>query len=106
MKFAYFTDIHLCEGRDSREGFERCLESMLSHDPQVLVNGGDLGITPEAVGLYRQVTRNIPVPILHSNGNHEMCSGYLPREEAGTVHSSRDVNGVHFVTVPPAELEA
>ena len=31
MKFIYFTDIHLCEGRDSSKGFERCLDSMLSH---------------------------------------------------------------------------
>jgi hypothetical protein len=51
MKFIYFTDIHLCEGRDSSKGFERCLDSMLSHRPQLLINGGDLGITPEAIAL-------------------------------------------------------
>ena len=93
MKFVYFTDIHLGEGRDSRLGFERCLESMLAHRPEVLVNGGDLGVTPEAVELYRSMTRGVGVPLLHSNGNHEMCSGYLPRQKAGTAHSSADIGG-------------
>ena len=97
MRFAYFTDVHLCEGHDSELGFERCLESMLSHDPQLLVCGGDLGVTPEAAALYREMTQDVPIPILLSNGNHEMCSGYLPRDRAGTDHSSCDVGGVHFV---------
>ncbi len=97
MKFVYFTDVHLCEGHDSRPGFERCVESMLGHDPELLVCGGDLGVTPEAVDLYTDVTRDVPVPILLSNGNHEMCSGYQPRDQAGTAHSSRNVGGVHFV---------
>jgi hypothetical protein len=97
MKFIYFTDIHLCEGHDSRLGLERCLDSMLGHDPELLICGGDLGITPEAVTLYGELTQDITVPILLSNGNHEMCSGYLPRDQAGTIHSSRDIDGVHFV---------
>ena len=97
MRFIYFTDVHLCEGHDSREGLERCLDSMLGHEPELLICGGDLGITPEAVALYGEVTRDVPVPILLSNGNHEMCSGYLPRDRAGTVHSSHDVGDVHFV---------
>ena len=97
MRFAYFTDVHLCEGQDSGIGFERCLASMLSHDPQLLVCGGDLGVTPEAVALYTEITRDVPVPILLSNGNHEMCSGYLPRDRAGTANSSCEVGGVHFV---------
>lgn len=97
MKFIYFTDIHLCGGFDSDKGFALCLESMLSHDPKLLVNGGDLGITPEAVTLYRDLTQDVQIPILHSNGNHEMCSGYLPREKAGTANSSTDIDGVHFV---------
>jgi hypothetical protein len=96
MKFIYFTDIHLCEGRDYSKGFERCLDSMLSHSPQLLVNGGDLGITPEALALYDELTEEVPVPILHSNGNHEMCSGYLPRERAGTAHNSANIGGAHF----------
>ena len=97
MRFAYFTDVHLCEGHDSDIGFERCLASMLSHDPQLLICGGDLGVTPEAVARYTDMTRDVPVPIILSNGNHEMCSGYLPRDLAGTAHSSCDVGGVHFV---------
>ena len=99
MKFVYFTDIHLCEGRDSEPGFKTCIESMLAHEPEVLVNGGDLGITPAATALYAELTRDIPVPIVLSNGNHEMCSGYLPRERAGTLHSSVDIGGVHFVAL-------
>jgi 3',5'-cyclic-AMP phosphodiesterase len=97
MRFIYFTDIHLCEGFDSRKGLERCLDSMLGHSPELLVCGGDLGVTPEAVDLYAEVTRDVPEPILLSNGNHEMCSGYLPREKAGTAHSSHEISGVHFV---------
>ena len=96
MKLTYFTDIHLCEGHDFRRGFERCLESMLSHQPQLLINGGDLGITPEALTLYDELTREIPVPILHSNGNHEICSGYISRQSAGTTHHSTNIAGVHF----------
>ena len=99
MKFVYFTDIHLCEGRDSEPGFKTCIEAMLAHEPEVLVNGGDLGITPAATSLYAELIRDIPVPIILSNGNHEMCSGYLPRERAGTLHSSADIGGVHFVAL-------
>ena len=77
MKFIYFTDIHLCEGRDSSKGFERCLDSMLSHGPQLLINGGDLGITPETLSLYDELSEEVPVPILHSNG----CGTGIP---AGT----------------------
>ena len=96
MKFAYFTDIHLCEGRDSRVGFERCLASMLEHDPELLICGGDLGVTPEAVALYRDMTRDLRPPILLCHGNHEMCNGFLPRDRAGTLHTSYDIGGVHF----------
>jgi Icc protein len=97
MRFIYFTDIHLCEGHDSRLGLERCLDSMLGHSPELLVCGGDLGVKSEAVALYTEVTQGLSVPILLSNGNHEMCSGYLPRHKAGTAHSSHDAGGVHFV---------
>jgi len=41
---------------------------MLSHGPQLLTNGGDLGITPEALTLYDELSEEVPVPILHSNG--------------------------------------
>ena len=99
MKFIYFTDIHLCEGTDSRQGFAACLEAMLAHNPQLLINGGDLGINPEALALYDELIEDVPVPILHSNGNHEICSGYVPRECAGTDHRSADIDGVHFVTL-------
>ncbi len=101
MKLAYFTDIHLCEGHDFRRGFERCLESMFSHQPQLLINGGDLGIAPSALALYDKLTREVPVPILHSNGNHEICSGYISRQSAGTAHYSTDNAGVHFAILDP-----
>ena len=99
VRFIYFTDIPLCEGVDFRQGFETCLDSMLDHNPQVLVNGGDLGITAEALALYDELITEAPVPILHSNGNHEMCSGYLPRERAGTFHKNANIDGVHFITL-------
>ena len=99
MKFIYFTDIHLCQGIDSQLGVEQCFESMLSHDPEFLINGGDLGIEPEAIAFYNDLTRDLPIPLLMCNGNHEMCSGYLPREKAGTTHYSTDINDAHIVVL-------
>jgi hypothetical protein len=99
MRFIYFTDVHLDTGTGAREGFELCLDAMLAHDPELLVNGGDLGITSTALEQYDEIMRQVPVPVLLSHGNHEMCSGYLPREQAGTVHSSMDAGGAHFVVL-------
>ena len=97
MKFIYFTDIHLDTGTDAQKGFEQCVESMLAQQPEVLVNGGDLGITPEALAQYARIMEGVSVPVLLSHGNHEMCSGYVPREQGGTRHASADIGGVHFV---------
>ena len=83
MKFIYFTDIHLDTGIDALRGFELCVESMLAHQPEALVNGGDLGVTTEALAQYAQVMERVSVPVLLSHGNHEMCSGYLPRGTRG-----------------------
>ena len=99
MKFIYFTDIHLWQGLDSKLGVEKCFESMLGHSPEFLINGGDLGIENEATAFYDDLVRDLPMPILMCNGNHEMCSGYLPREKAGTTHYSTDINGVHIVVL-------
>ncbi|MFT5368865.1 MAG: Icc protein [Candidatus Latescibacterota bacterium] len=99
MKFIYFTDIHLCQGEDSPKGVELCFESMLSHNPEFLINGGDLGITEEAINIYKEVTKDISLPLFMCNGNHEMCSGYLPQEQAGTTHYSTDINGAHIVVL-------
>ena len=54
MKFIYFTDIHLDTGINAQKGFELCVESMLVHQPEVLINGGDLGLTPEVLAQYAQ----------------------------------------------------
>ena len=97
MKFIYFTDIHLDTGIDARAGFERCVESMLAHQPEALINGGDLGITSAALAQYAQIMEGVSVPVLLSYGNHEMCSGYRPRDSGGTMHASADIGGVHFV---------
>jgi 3',5'-cyclic-AMP phosphodiesterase len=99
MKFIFFTDLHLCQGTDSPKGAALCFESMLGHDPEFLINGGDLGITTEAINLYSDLTATLSQPILMCNGNHEMCSGYLPRELAGTTHYSKNLNGVHIVVL-------
>ena len=48
MRFGFFTDIHLLENKDSIIGFEKCLDRMLAFEPQLLINGGDLGVTPDA----------------------------------------------------------
>ena len=70
---------------------------MLEHQPEVLINGGDVGLTPEALAQYARTMERVSVPVLLSHGNHEMCSGYLPREQGGTAHASADMGGVHFV---------
>jgi Icc-related predicted phosphoesterase len=113
LRFIYFTDIHLDTGTDSLKGFESCLEAMMAHEPELLINGGDLGITTTALEQYAEVMSDVTVPVLLSHGNHEMCSGYLPREQAGTVHGSLDAGEVHFVVLdvvryfePTAEHEA
>lgn len=97
MRFIYFTDIHLDEGVDSRQSFERCLESMLAHEPQLLINGGDVGVTPEAIDAYEAFCRQINVPVYLSLGNHEMCSGFVSRERIHGKHVSFDHGDVHFV---------
>lgn len=99
MKFIYFTDLHLCQGKDSKKGARQCFKSMLSHSPEFLINGGDLGITDEAINTYKKLIQDISVPVFMCNGNHEMCSGYLPREKAGTTHYSKNINGVHLVVL-------
>ena len=83
MKFIYFTDIHLDSGIDAFRGFEMCVESMLEHQPEALINGGDLGLTPEVLAQYAQTMERVSVPVLLSHGNHEMCSGYLPSGNKG-----------------------
>ena len=70
---------------------------MLEHQPEVLINGGDVGLTSEVLAQYAQTMERVSVPVLLSHGNHEMCSGYLPREQGGTAHASADIGGVHFV---------
>jgi len=99
MTFIYFTDLHLCQGEDSQKGVEFCFDSMLQHNPEFLINGGDLGITQEAIDLYEAMSKGISQPLLMCNGNHEMCSGYLPREKAGTTHYSREISGAHVVVL-------
>ena len=68
MKFIYFTDIHLFQGEDFQTGIELCFDSMLSHNPDFLINGGDLGIVDEAIQLYNGITKEITQPILMCNG--------------------------------------
>ncbi len=97
MRFIFFTDIHLLENRDSIIGFEKCLDRMLSYGPQLLINGGDLGITPEAVETYHRMIQGLPIPVYHVNGNHEICNGYLNSEQAGPFSHSFDCDGIHFV---------
>lgn len=97
MRFIFFTDIHLCEGTGSRDGMARCLESMLAHEPALLINGGDMGVAPDALAAYDDLTRGIGVPIHLCLGNHEMCSGRVPRYRNPPHNVSLDSGGVHFV---------
>ena len=53
MKFIYFTDIHLDSGIDAFRGFELCVESMLEHQPEVLINGGDVGLIARGASAIR-----------------------------------------------------
>ena len=97
MRFVFFTDIHLLENKDSIIGFEKCLDRMLAFDPQLLINGGDLGVTTEAVNTYYGMIKELPVPVYQVNGNHEICNGSLIPEEAGQFSYSFDDHGIHFV---------
>ena len=97
MKIIYFTDIHLLENEDSIPGFEMCMEAMLSYEPELMINGGDLGVTPEAVGTYYSMIEGLPVDVHLVNGNHEMCNGSLPREDAGKFSRSFNHGGAHLI---------
>ena len=97
MRFVFFTDIHLLENKDSIIGFEKCLDRMLAFDPQLLINGGDLGVTTEAVNTYYEMIKELPVPVYQVNGNHEICNGSLIPEEAGQFSHSFDDHDTHFV---------
>ncbi|MDP6746795.1 MAG: metallophosphoesterase [Candidatus Poribacteria bacterium] len=97
MRFVFFTDIHLLENKDSIIGFEKCLDRMLAFEPQLLINGGDLGVTPEAVKTYHQMIQKLPIPVYQVNGNHEICNGLLAPEQAGQLSRSFNHDGVHFV---------
>ncbi|MDA0842190.1 MAG: metallophosphoesterase [Planctomycetota bacterium] len=97
MRFVFFTDVHLLEREDSVKGFELCIESMLSHGPEVLINGGDLGVPDGATQTYNEMIARIGLPVHMVNGNHEICNGSLDPERAGEFSNSFDHAGVHFV---------
>ena len=97
MRFIFFTDIHLLENTDSIIGFEKCLDRMIAFEPALLINGGDLGVTPEAVKIYYRMIDSLPIPVYHVNGNHEICNGHLDGERSGQFSYSFDFGGVHFV---------
>ena len=89
MRFVFFTDIHLLENKDSIIGFEKCLDRMLAFEPQLLINGGDLGVTPEAVKTYHQMIQELPIRLVLDspsyledrliNSSHPLATG-APRE--------------------------
>ena len=97
MRFVFFTDIHLLENKDSIIGFEKCLDRMLAFGPQLLINGGDLGVTSQAVNTYHEMIKGLDIPVYQVNGNHEICNGFLTPERAGQFSRSFDHDGVHFV---------
>ncbi len=97
MRFIFFTDIHLLENTDSIIGFEKCLDRMIAFEPELLINGGDLGVTPKAVEIYYRMIDSLPIPVYHVNGNHEICNGHLDGERSGQFSYSFDFGGVHFV---------
>jgi hypothetical protein len=89
------TKLH--KNNDSIIGFEKCLDRMLAFEPQLMINGGDLGVTPQAVETYHQMIKGVPIPIYQVNGNHEICNGSLTPETAGKCSSHFVHDGVHFV---------
>ena len=97
MRFVFFTDVHLLEQEESVRGFEMCIESMLSHDPELLINGGDVGIPDGVIPTYKEMISNVDMPVHMVNGNHEICSGWLDPKQAGEFSYSFDHSGAHFV---------
>ena len=49
MRIIFFTDVHLSEGIDSLEGFDRALEAFEQEAPDLMIFGGDMGLEPSSV---------------------------------------------------------
>ena len=53
----------------------------------------------EALDLYESLTQNLSMPHFLCHGNHEMENGMVSPDQAGTLHYSKDIQGVHLVVL-------
>ena len=82
LRVAHITDIHVQNDSASVLGMERCLEDAQSHNPDLIITGGDMvmdvfnvdGVRAKAQwDMFQKVLRaNIATPIRHCIGNHDI----------------------------------
>jgi 3',5'-cyclic AMP phosphodiesterase CpdA len=70
MKIAWFTDIHL-DLVDS-EGIERFFDSVAEAEPDIVLNGGDVGRSETFPGHLSRLVRRLERPVYFVLGNHDV----------------------------------
>lgn len=92
--FAFLTDIHLTDIRNSVPGFIQAIDSVNALHPDFVITGGDLIMDALAqrysradslYQLYQKVIKNMKVPVYNTMGNHEIY-GIYPKSGAVPGH--------------------
>ena len=127
LRAAHITDVHVTEDADAPEGVRSMFRHMFGEEwkPELVLNTGDSVMAVDGavsgqraaqlVELWRQVTRDCPVPIRSCLGNHDVWDGReptpeVPAEKAGfglmtevlgmpASYYSFDHGGWHFIAL-------
>ena len=113
VRLAVFADLHL--GRPSAPGARWAREALadtLANQPDAVVFTGDLvdkkkatrADLDEGVELFRHITQELKLPLVHVWGNHDVGSGLLPHfPEMPGVHRPHGY-GIEEIRVPGIPL--
>ena len=99
MRVVYFTDVHLSEGFDSLEGFDRALEIFEQEAPNFMIFGGDMGIETSAIFEYEKRIERLAIPVIFCYGNHELENGFSSADRIGSHSSFHQLNGVNVIVI-------
>ena len=99
MRIIFFTDVHLSEGIDSLEGFDRALEAFEQEAPDLMIFGGDMGLEPSTVPEYEKRIEQSTIPVIFCYGNHELENGFLTVDQIGRNSSFHQLPGVNIMVV-------
>lgn len=113
VRVATFADLHL--GKKKSPGVRWAYEALAeaaSHRPDVVVFTGDLLDKKKATGvdlaagveLFRHITQDLDLPLVHVWGNHDVGSGMIPNfPDLPGVHRPRG-GGIEEIRVPGVPL--